>query len=213
MDQEVKMPSYYPITLTILSDKEVDMSDVVTYPFAAYDKIIRPLLSGAKEAFVYKGTAVPHLGAFDHVVPGAMELTQFPFLAKKRGKFVFDLRRDCVSGYENFWNAGCAQRGSIVIHLREDFDLVPLFPSCFDCGSLTTPRMGQSPGAYKMCQTIRSNGGSAVLVSSDSGIRDIAIYAPDAKTEELAEQADRMCGCNGARQFRLQRRAEGGHGL
>lgn len=199
------MQSYIPLSFTLLSDREMQFTDVQGYSFAAFSSIITPMLAAAAGAFVYKGTAKPCAGAFGHITPAAIDLSALPFLVKGKGKFSLDLQQNCVNGYEFFWNARGNQRGSIVIILPDVFDFAPLLPHCFDCGYNSTPNMGNSAGGVKMCRELRAVCGVAVLFTASNGIEYMDVYASDAKTEALEQQADRLCGSNLARQIRLER--------
>ncbi|MEC0090824.1 hypothetical protein [Paenibacillus macquariensis] len=187
---------YCPLVFTILSDRERMFQDIDIYKFKAHNEIIKPMLAAAKQAFVFKGTAEPLEGAFGHMTPPAMDLSQFKFLFWDKGKYQVNLDQECVIGYEHLWNASGYRRGSIVIILPYEYNFPPLLPHCYDFGLTETPNMGQSPGAVKMCRRIRDMDSIAAMFSSSNGIEYMEVYASDNKTEEIENLAVKLCGSN-----------------
>ncbi len=70
----------------------------------------------ALEAFVYKGAVKPKKTSFGEWIE-PINLHKIDILIPDRGKFRFDLQKECVSGYKTLWNASAYRRGSIVIIL------------------------------------------------------------------------------------------------
>ena len=68
---------------------------------SAHEQIIAPLLKNALAAYVYNGRKDSIVGAFGSV-EHPLNLSEFSFLVRERGKFRFDLSRECVNGAEIF---------------------------------------------------------------------------------------------------------------
>ena len=68
---------------------------------SAHDQIIAPLLQNALTAYVYNGCKDSIVGAFGSV-EHPLNLSDFSFLVRERGKFRLDLARECVNGAEIF---------------------------------------------------------------------------------------------------------------
>ena len=66
---------------------------------SAHDQIIAPLLQNALAAYVYNGRKDSIVGAFGSV-EHPLNLSEFSFLVRERGKFRLDLSRECVNGAE-----------------------------------------------------------------------------------------------------------------
>ena len=66
---------------------------------SAHDQIIAPLLQNALAAYVYNGRKDSIVGAFGSV-EHPLNLSDFIFLVRERGKFRLDLARECVNGAE-----------------------------------------------------------------------------------------------------------------
>ena len=96
---------------------------------SAHDQIIAPLLQNALAAYVYNGRKDSIVGAFGSV-EHPLNLNEFSFLVRERGKFRLDLSRECVNGAEIFWNACSFRRGSVIILIEGEFDLVPILRRC-----------------------------------------------------------------------------------
>ena len=118
---------------------------------SAHDRIIAPLLQNALTAYVYNGRKDSIVGAFGSV-EHPLNLSEFSFLVRERGKFRFDLSRECVNGAEIFWNACSFRRGSVIILLEGEFDLAPILRRCAEISIDETPNMGKQPCSYQACQ-------------------------------------------------------------
>lgn len=146
---------------------------------STHDQIIAPLLQNALAAYVYNGRKDSIVGAFGSV-EHPLNLSDFSFLVRKRGKFRLDLARECVNGAEIFWNACSFRRGSVVVLLDGEFDLVPILRRCVEIDIDETPNMSNSPAATKLAKRAMSEGQIAVLFSASNGIEWMDIYAPGA---------------------------------
>ena len=144
----------------------------------AHKNIIHPLMEAAKEAVVYKGTIEPHEIAFGGWIE-PIDMKSYAILTPDRGKYRFDLSRECVYGYEPLWNATTYRRGSIVIILPSDFDFNIILPHCFSGAYSLTPNMGESPAAIKKCKIEMSNGNIAVTISASNGMDWMQVYADE----------------------------------
>ena len=118
---------------------------------SAHDRIIAPLLQNAFTAYVYNGRKDSIVGAFGSV-EHPLNLSEFSFLVRERGKFRFDLSRECVNGAEIFWNACSFRRGSVIILLEGEFDLAPILRRCAEISIDETPNMGKQPCSDQACQ-------------------------------------------------------------
>jgi len=68
---------------------------------SVHDQVIAPLLQNALAAYVYNGrkdSIVEAFGSVEH----PLNLSDFSFLVRERGKFRLDLARECVNGAEIF---------------------------------------------------------------------------------------------------------------
>ena len=127
---------------------------------SAHDQIIAPLLQNALAAYVYGGRKDSIVGAFGSV-EHPLNLSEFDFLVRERGKFRLDLSRECVNGAEIFWNACSFRRGSVIILLDGEFDLAPILRRCAEISIDETPNMGNSPAATKLAKRAMSEGGKS----------------------------------------------------
>ncbi|WP_314351378.1 hypothetical protein [Campylobacter showae] len=160
---------------------------------STHDQIIAPLLQNALAAYVYNGRKDSIVGAFGSV-EHPLNLSDFSFLVRKRGKFRLDLARECVNGAEIFWNACSFRRGSVVVLLDGEFDLVPILRRCVEIDIDETPNMSNSPAATKLAKRAMSEGQIAVLFSASNGIEWMDIYAPGAVQEKILKLADEING-------------------
>nr|WP_315008692.1 hypothetical protein [uncultured Campylobacter sp.] len=159
---------------------------------SAHDQIIAPLLQNALAAYVYNGrnSIVGAFGSVEH----PLNLSEFSFLVRERGKFRLDLSRECVNGAEIFWNACSFRRGSVIILLEREFDLAPILRRCAEISIDETPNMGNSPATTKLAKRSMSEGRIAVLFSASNGIEWMDIYAPDAVQATILKLADEING-------------------
>lgn len=157
---------------------------------SAHDKVIKPLLENALEAYVYKGASheaqsVNLAGELTKVMYRPLNLSEFEFLKARQGKFCFDRTRECVIGAENLWNARGFARGSIIILLSLEFDFEPILEHCGDVDISMSPNMGESIAATKLAKQAMNEGKIAVLFSASNGIEWMQIYAPSSKYEHI----------------------------
>ena len=160
---------------------------------SAHDQIIAPLLQNALAAYVYNGREDSIIGAFGSV-EHPLNLSDFSFLVRERGKFRLDLAHECINGAEIFWNACSFRRGSVVVLLDGEFDLAPILRRCAEISIDKTPNMGNSPAATKLAKRAMSEGRIAVLFSASNGIEWMDIYAPEAVQDEILKLADEING-------------------
>ena len=146
---------------------------------SAHEQIIAPLLQNALAAYVYNGRKDSIVGAFGSV-EHPLNLSEFSFLVRERGKFRLDLSRECINGAEIFWNACSFRRGSVIILLEGEFDLAPILRRGAEISIDETPNM--------------SEGQIAVLFSASNGIEWMDIYAPDAVQAIILKLADEING-------------------
>ena len=123
-----------------------------------------------------------------------LNLSEFSFLVRERGKFRLDLARECINGAEIFWNACSFRRGSVIILLEGEFDLAPILRRCAEISIDETPNMGNSPAATKLAKRAMSEGQIAVLFSASNGIEWMDIYAPEAVQAKILKLADEING-------------------
>ena len=146
---------------------------------SAHEQVIAPLLQNALAAYVYNGRKDSIVGAFGSV-EHPLNLSDFSFLVRERGKFRFDLARECVNGAEIFWNACSFRRGSVIILIEGEFDLAPILRRCAEISIDETPNMGNSPAATKLAKRAMNEGRIAVLFSAGDGIEWMDIYVSGA---------------------------------
>lgn len=135
---------------------------------SAHEQVIAPLLQNALAAYVYNGRKDSIVGAFGSV-EHPLNLSDFSFLVRERGKFRFDLARECVNGAEIFWNACSFRRGSVVVLFDGEFDLAPILRRCVEISIDETPNMGNTPSATKLAKRVMSKGQIAMLFSAGRG--------------------------------------------
>lgn len=121
-----------------------------------------------------------------------LNLSDFSFLVRERGKFRLDLARECVNDAEIFWNACSFRRGSVIIFLDGEFDLAPILRHCAEISIDETPNMGNTPSATKLAKRAMSEGRIAVLFSAGGGIEWMDIYAPKAVQDKILKLADEI---------------------
>ena len=123
-----------------------------------------------------------------------LNLSDFSFLVRERGKFRLDLSRECINGAEIFWNACSFRRGSVIILLEGEFDLAPILRRYAEISIDETPNMGNNPAATKLAKRAMSEGRIAVLFSAGGGIEWMDIYAPKAVQAKILKLADEKTG-------------------
>lgn len=160
---------------------------------SAHEQIIAPLLQNALAAYIYNGRKDSIVGAFGSI-EHPLNLSDFSFLVRERGKFRLDLARECINGAKIFWNACSFRRGSVVVLLEGEFDLTPILRRCTEISIDETPNMGSSPSATKLAKRAMSEGRIAVLFSAGGGIEWMDIYAPEAVQDEISKLADEING-------------------
>lgn len=160
---------------------------------SAHEQVIAPLLQNALAAYVYNGRKDSIVGAFG-IVEHPLNLSDFSFLVRERGKFRFDLARECVNGAEIFWNACSFRRGSVVVLLEGEFDLAPILRRCAEISIDETPNMGNTASATKLAKRAVNEWRIAVLFSAGGGIEWMDIYAPEAVQDKILKLADEING-------------------
>jgi hypothetical protein len=151
----------------------------------AKEKVIRPLLRAAIEAFVwppmYKTQGEPY--------PADV-------LAREHGRYRFDLSRELLTGHERFWYAP-GGRGSIVLRVPDLPDtIVEILMHCSlggAWGSRYQLAKGNSAGAVRYCYQVIDAGEFAFLFSASNSIQCLSIFAPSEEIERVYRLAAEWC--------------------
>jgi hypothetical protein len=184
----------YPLLLTLLNWKTSR-----TYkkydPLQAHEQIIRPLFNASTEVYVYKGTT-EELRSSTGEITKPIELEDESILIPKRGKYIFDKTKECITGHEYLWNATDGKRGSIVMVLTNGFDFTEVFTHCYEPCRIETPNVGQSPGAMRFCKEMCGKGIITSTLLAATGMQYLSIYAPNEILEELYRLSQSLCRIN-----------------
>jgi hypothetical protein len=149
----------------------------------AHKSVIKILLKNCIEAFV-----------FGLKEQDELYIQNSNILINDRGKFRFDLSKDCVKGHEYLWNATGWKRGSIVIVLKRDaVNFKALFKDCYRPGLSETPNSGNTPAATKKCREESKMGNIGICLSASNGMEWMNIYAEKILTNKLFKQAEKYC--------------------
>ena len=132
-------------------------------------------------------------GAFGSV-EHPLNLSEFGFLVRERGKFRLDLSRECVNGAEIFWNACSFRRGSVIILFEGEFDLAPILRRCAEISIDETHNMDNTTSATNLAKREMSEECIAVLFSASNGIEWMDIYTPEAVQDKILKLADEING-------------------
>jgi len=159
----------------------------------AHTLVIRPLLAQAERAYVYRGTKEPYFAYGGMQIP--IDLTQEDMLIFDKGKFRFDLAKECVLGHEYLWNAIGFKRGSMVVVAKAGkIDLKALFRHTSEPGLLDNPNSWNTASATKLCRSEAKKGHIAFIFSASNGIENMCVYAQDAVWEHVLVCASEMMG-------------------
>lgn len=183
---------YTPLGLNLVSRK-IKYSGFYSeeMPLELYQTVLPLILEKAISAYVYQGgkEAFYLYGKWNHPI----NLAEIPFLIRDKGKYRFDLTKDCITGYEFFWNAWAAKRGSIVITLPKDYNFVPIFGRTYNSGLVDNPNSGNTISATKRCKQEVLNGNIAVLFPASNGCEYLYIYTDVENRDRLLSAAETIC--------------------
>lgn len=139
---------YFPLQLSLLTHQERYSKEYKEdTPLPAMQKVIAPLLQNVLSAFAYRGRKDSFFlyGQINY----PLDLNNYPFLNMVRGRYVFDLTQDCITGYADFWNAWSFRRGSVIILLPHSFNFSEIFKQCCRPELLENPNTGNTVSATK----------------------------------------------------------------
>jgi len=170
---------YYPLNVEL---KE-NVFDNENTDIPAYEFILKPLIKNCLYAYVYglRGDSKLYIQNKD-------------ILIYEKGKYRFDLTKECVTGHENLWNARKWNRGSIVIILENDLEIFEkIFKYTYNPSLLGTPNSGNTKSAIKKCKEEMNNNRIGICITASNGIDWIQIYIEQEKADELFLMAEQNC--------------------
>ena len=129
-----------------------------------FDLVIRPLLNNCIDSDICMRKGYEKL------------YTKYEdILIKEKGKYKFNVSKECVNGYKKLWD-GCD--ASIILVLKEDYDLFSeIFKNTYDVSEMATSGWGYPISSVKKCKEEMEKGNIAVGVNHDGGGRSLLIYA------------------------------------
>jgi len=188
----MKNELFYPLSVRLIDPKvrrTLSVEERETGVFPAHENVIRPLLKCATEAYIYQGRKEPFFLYGKMQVP--IDLSQEEILTKEKGKYRFDLTRECISGHEYLWGAIAWKRGSIVVILQPGtLDFGNILRHTFDPGLIENPNTWNNPAAAKLCKTVMEHGNIACIFSASNGIENMFIYARGEAWEDVIEMSN-----------------------
>ncbi|RBL89478.1 hypothetical protein [Chitinophaga flava] len=153
-----------------------------TDPFPSHKTIIQPLLKNSFYGCV-----------FGLKKDSALYLSNADILISDKGKFRFDLSKECVAGHEYLWNVRGWERGSIIILLKNDVDFSEIFKHTYRPSFSNNPNAGNSLSAIKKCKAEAALGNVAICFPASNGSEWMQIYATGVGWERILQQAEANC--------------------
>ena len=115
-------------------------------------------------------------------------------LIYEKGKYKFDLNKECVLGHEDLWYANKYRRGSIIIILENNLKIFEnIFKYVFNPGISGTPNSGNTHSAVKKFKEEMKNGRIGICLPASNGIDWMDIYINQENMEELFMIAEKSC--------------------
>ncbi len=181
---------YLPLIVNLTGDVGSDYDERSSLP--AHELVIRRLLKGSRDTFVYRGTKEEFFLYGKTQVP--IKLEGVDILISDKGRFKFDKTKECISGNEYLWNARTWKRGSIVMIIEPDkIDFRPIFENCYRPNLLATPNTGNTLSATKKCKEEMAKNNIGICFPASNGLEWMQIYASPALTNELLKMAKTYC--------------------
>ena len=162
-----------------LTSREVSHYYDQNLPLAAHELVIRPLLYNSEYAYVY---------GLD--TESELYLNNRDILIKEKGKFRFDVSKECIKGHEYIWNVQRWTRGSIVIVCKlERIDFKSILSGCFYVGIAATPNAGNTLAATKFCKKAATTGYLAFCFPASNGLDAMQLYVDEPLKSTLLKEA------------------------
>jgi len=137
-------------------------------PVHTHKTVLAPLLSAAKECWVY-----------DISAGTPVEGVARSLLTKSQGKYAVRTSGDPISGFEYFWNVSGGKRGSVVILLQEDsLDWDAIIRNAL--GTLVSGNIGaaHTPSAIRYAKRrVREEGLVACCLPRNNGFQWLDVIA------------------------------------
>jgi hypothetical protein len=140
----------------------------------ACSQLVAPLMSTATHARLY-----PSATFLKHGAKGV------PFLVPRKGYLEFDLKIECVKGYEDFWSAGARngeyRRGTIVVIQPRKVPLGPLLKGCVMIGMMASRYQilkGSSASAIRFAEQHQRIAERLFVFNASNGVHHAEIYPP-----------------------------------
>jgi len=149
-------------------DKKYLLWDDHSTHLPVHDKVVAPLVAISTKAYVYGLSNNADL----------LELAK-PIVTKDRRRHALDLSGDCVTGYEQLWNANCGKRGTIVLLVpQENMESNTLFSHCVSVNLVDNFRAGHTPAAIEFARrTTESGEYVAFCFSRNNGLEWVDVFA------------------------------------
>jgi hypothetical protein len=172
-----------PITVTMLPYRNVYEEN---HNFPEHDLVIRPLLENCIYSYIY----VPKENVETYS-------NNRDILIKEKGKYRFDLSKECIKGHERLWNCYDYDNDhynycSLIIIMQNNFNLFDnIFENTYNPGVLGTPNTGNSISALKKCKEEMDIGNTGICINWDCNSSYMLIYTK--RHDELLEMAINKC--------------------
>ena len=181
----VKNNIYEPIFVYLIENKyKYDLKDSLP----AHDLIIKPLLDNCIYCYVF--------GISDD---SDLYLNNKNILIKDKGKHKIDTSKECIKGHEYLWNVTGGKRGSIIIVLENNLDLLnKLLKHTFidiecDIPLMDNPNSWNTISAIKKCKEEMDNGNIAICLTRNNGLEVMFIYIEEKCKENIIKSIMEKC--------------------
>jgi hypothetical protein len=177
---------YMPILVFLVKNKHIIDNGILRFnekgKFSAYEFVIKPLLENCLYSYVY--------GLKDD---NELYIENKEILIREKGKYKFDITKDCVNGHEYLWGSVGGKRGSIIIILENDlsiFDKI-LKHTFYDIHIQgddpvdNNPNTGNTISAIKKCKEEMAKGNIGICFSASNGIESMNIYVEQEDKNKL----------------------------
>jgi hypothetical protein len=157
--------------------------------FSTFEFVVKPLLENCIYSYVY--------GLKDN---SELYIENREILIKEKGKYKFDITKDCINGHEYLWGAvaskGEYKRGSIIIILENDLNIFDnIFKHTYydihiqgDYPVNNNPNSGNTISAIKKCKEEMKKGNIGVCLSASNGLEAMNIYIEEKYKNELIKK-------------------------
>jgi hypothetical protein len=177
MENDFFRPLFVNLTGEIRNHYEVESR------LPAHSLVIKPLIEKSLFTYVYG------LKKDDELVKLNTDI-----LIADKGKYKFDISKECVIGHEKLWNLTGWKRGSIIIVIEKDkINFSEIFKNTYNPRLLNTPNSGNTISAIKKCKEEAEKDNIAICLSASNGMEWLQIFAKGETFKAIVNEAKNYC--------------------